>query len=146
MVGEHQIRIQVTADHIDVLGHANNCEYLRWFEQVAWSHCHALGMSWEAWQSLGYAWVARHTEIEYLLPAFEHDNLILSTWIAENDRRISMTRGYRINRERDNKTLITGKTRWICINLESGKAARMPKAFSDAFASPNASEPHITQA
>ncbi len=129
----HTLSIQVSSQHIDMLGHVNNCEYLKWMEDVAWDHCKALNMGFDTWQKLGFAWVARHTEIDYLLPSFEGDNIIAGTWISENDGRISMIRHYQLIRESDGKTLIKGHTRWICINLKTGKAARMPAEFSDTF-------------
>ena len=129
----HTHVIKVNNEHIDVLGHVNNCEYLKWMEEVAWSHCEKLNMNFAVWQELGYAWVARHTEIDYLLPAFEHDTIIGGTWITENDKRISMKRDYQFIRESDGKTLITGFTRWVCVNLKTGKACRMPKEFAQSF-------------
>jgi len=129
----HTLKINVSSEHIDVLGHVNNCEYLKWMEQVAWSHCEKLNMTFPVWQKLGYAWVARHTEIDYLLPAFESDGVVAATWISENDKRISMKREYQFARESDGKTLIRGFTRWVCVNLKTGKASRMPKEFAESF-------------
>lgn len=130
----HVMPINVTADHIDVLGHVNNCEYLKWMEQVAWDHCQSLDMTWEAWQELGFAWVARHTEIDYFLPAYEGQTLLAGTWIKENDQKISMVRAYQIVHADTGKTVVRGHTKWVCINLKTEKASRMPQAFIDAFA------------
>jgi len=129
----HIATLKVQKQHIDVLGHANNCEYIKWMEDTAWSHCDAMDMNFETWQKLGYAWVARHTEIDYLLPAFENDTILAATWISENDKRISMKRCYQLVRESDGKTLVRGSTRWICIKLATGKACRMPKEFAESF-------------
>ncbi len=129
----HIMSLRVGPEHIDVLGHVNNCEYLKWMEDVAWDHCQHLNMTYEKWQELGYAWVARHTEIDYFLPAFENEELLAATWVSENDKKVSMKRSYEIKRASDGKTLIRGFTKWICINLKSGKAARMPKEFVDGF-------------
>ena len=130
----HILEITVGKQHIDILGHANNCEYVKWMENTALSHCNALEMGVETWQAIGFAWVARYTEIDYLLPAFEKDTIMAGTWISENDGRISMVRQYQFIRKSDGKTLIKGHTRWICINLKTGKAARMPKEFCESFA------------
>jgi len=131
----HTIKLKVNSELIDVLGHVNNTEYLKWMEQVAWSHCDALEMNYQKWKQLGYAWVARHTEIDYFLPAFENDIIHAGTWIAENDKKISTIRKYQLIRESDGKTLVRGFTKWICVNLKTGKASRMPKEFSDSFKS-----------
>ncbi len=133
----HIIKFKVGSALIDILGHVNNAEYLKWMEQVAWSHCEALDMTYPKWKELGFAWVARHSEIDYLLPAFENDNIYAGTWIAENDQRISTIRKYQLIRESDGKTLARGWTKWICINLETGKASKMPKQFIDIFPANN---------
>ncbi|GGY32380.1 hypothetical protein GCM10011297_01610 [Bacterioplanes sanyensis] len=129
----HTLELSVGPEHIDVLGHANNCEYPKWMEAVAWSHCHALGLPFERWQQIGFAWVARHTEVEYLAPALQGDQLIAGTWIGDNDGRLSMTRHYEILRASDGKLLAQGLTRWVCINLSTQKPARMPAEFKAAF-------------
>jgi len=129
----HILEIPVMADHIDVLGHVNNCEYVKWMEQVAWDHCVSLGITWERWQELGFAWVARHTEIDYFLPAFEGDTVLAATWVMENDQKISMTRGYQLISKESGNTLVRGHTKWVCINLKTQKASRMPKEFAEVF-------------
>lgn len=129
----HTLSIQVEDKHIDVLGHANNCEYLKWLEDVAWDHCQAVGLPFEKWQELGFAWVARRTEIDYLISALKGDEIIAATWIEENDQKLSMTRAYELKRASDGKTLVRGRTRWVCINLNNGRPARMPAAFKQAF-------------
>ncbi|WP_420591299.1 acyl-CoA thioesterase [Bacterioplanoides sp.] len=129
----HTLSIRVEEKHIDVLGHANNCEYPKWMEDVAWSHCHQVGLPFEKWQQLGYAWVARRTEIDYLVSAMKDDEIIAATWIEENDQKLSMTRAYELKRASDGVTLIKGKTKWVCINLSTGRPARMPPEFQQAF-------------
>lgn len=127
------IRHRVSADDLDILNHANNCEYLRWLERAAWAHTESLGLGWEQYQALGHAVVARRHEIEYLAPALEGDDLQIGTWVEENSGRLDMWRGYQIVRESDHKTLLTGRTRWVCIALDSGRPARMPKAFVEGY-------------
>jgi len=99
----HIMTMTVPAAAIDVMGHANNVEYLRWLEQIAWDHTRALGLGWEKYQQLNRGMVARHTELEYLSPAFADDELEIGTWIVENDQRISMVRRYQIRRPADGR-------------------------------------------
>ena len=131
----HIFAMTVDEGSIDILGHANNCEYLRWMEQAAWSHCNAIHMDFEAWKKLGFAWVVHHTELNYLAAAFAGDELLIATWVSDNDNKLSITRQYQIIRKSDGKTLVRANNRWICINLETQKASRMPEAFKQAFAS-----------
>jgi acyl-CoA thioester hydrolase len=135
----HEVPMTVSADAIDVMGHANNAEYLRWLEKVAWDHTTSLGLGWDTYQRLNRAMVARHAELEYLAAAFEGDELRLGTWIVANDGRIGITRRYQILRVNDGVTLMRARTRWVCIALDSGKPRRMPPEFLKGY-EPTASE------
>lgn len=130
----HIMSMTVPTAAIDVMGHANNVEYLRWLEQIAWDHTRALGLGWEKYQQLNRGMVARHTELEYLAPAFADDELEIGTWIVENDQRISMVRRYQVRRPADGVTLLRGRTRWVCVAIDSGKPRRMPPEFIDGYA------------
>ena len=73
--------ITVGPESIDLLGHVNNREYLRWMEEAATAHAASLGWSFENLKAIGRAWVAREHWIEYLMPAFEGERLELFTWV-----------------------------------------------------------------
>lgn len=129
----HIVPMTVGHESIDVMGHANNVEYLRWLEHVAWDHSQALGLDWAEYQRLDRAMVARRTEIEYLVPAFAGDHLLIGTWIVENDQRVSITRQYQLVRPKDGKTLLRGKTQWVCVAISSGALKRMPPEFVNGY-------------
>lgn len=129
----HLFRMTVGADSIDLMGHANNVEYLRWLEQAAWSHSNALGLDWAAYQRLDRAMVARRTELDYLAAAFLGDELVIGTWIVDNDGRVSTTRQYQLVRPADGKTLLRGKTQWVCVAISSGALKRMPPEFVTGY-------------
>jgi len=129
----HIIEIKVENKHIDIVGHVNNVVYLRWLEKVAWHHSESLGMDWKAYERENRAMVARRHELDYLVAAFENDELLIATWILENDQKVSITRGYQIIRKGDGLTLMRAKTKWVCIDIKEGKARRMPKCFIDAY-------------
>lgn len=131
----HPYLLAMTVGHgsIDVMGHANNVEYLRWLENVAWDHSNTLKLDWATYQRLDRAMVARRTEMEYLAAAFEGDELLLATWIIENDQRLSITRQYQIVRVKDGKTLLRGKTQWVCVEISTGKPKRMPVEFVEGY-------------
>ena len=129
----HVLAMTVAREAIDVMGHANNVEYLRWLENVAWDHSNRLGLDWACYQRLDRAMVARRTELEYLAPAFAGDELLVGTWIVENDGRLSITRQYQLVRPKDGRTLLRGRTQWVCVEISSGKARRMPAEFLDGY-------------
>ena len=65
----YEKKIVVTEASIDILGHVNNREYLRWMEEVAIEHSAALGWPQERYMAEQHVWVAREHWIEYLRPA-----------------------------------------------------------------------------
>lgn len=126
--------IIVKLDHIDVMGHTNNVVYVGWLEDVAWGHSKELGLDWARYREFNRAMVARRHEVDYLAPTFSQDHLILGTWIAENDEKISITRRYQLIRPKDGTTVLRGCTKWVCVALDSGKLKRMPSEFINAYA------------
>lgn len=129
----HLRAFSVTAGELDWMQHLNNVIWLRWIEETAWAHSEALGFSWDDYQQLGVAWVAHRHELDYLMAANEGDELLFATWITENDARLRTTREYQVNRISDGRTLLRGKTRWVCVDLQTGRPKRMPVQFKTAF-------------
>lgn len=134
-------RLTVGEEDIDAFGHTNNVTYLRWLEHVAWAHSNALGIDMALYQRLGTGCVARRHELDYLLPTFVGDRLQVATWIAENDGRVTMWRGYAIARESDARIVLRGRTQWACIDLASGRPRRQPQVFLDAYRPVDAAAP-----
>ncbi len=125
--------ITVAVTDCDRFGHTNNVIYLSWLERVAWAHSESLGMSFGTYERLGCGCVARRHELDYLAPTFAGDLLQLGTWIAENDGRLTMWRHYQIIRVDDRKTVLRGRTQWVCVDLASGRPRRQPPEFVEAY-------------
>ncbi|MBL6750100.1 MAG: acyl-CoA thioesterase [Nevskia sp.] len=125
--------IRVGAEDLDRFGHTNNVVYLSWLERVAWAHSQQLGLGFSDYERIGCGCVARRHELDYLAPTFAGDELLVATWIAENDGRLSMWRGYQIIRASDGRTVLRGRTHWVCVDLASGKPRRQPPEFVVAY-------------
>ena len=125
--------VTVQPADIDDFGHTNNVVYLQWLERVAWAHSVSLGLGMDDYRRLGAGCVARKHELEYLAATFAGDELLAGTWIHENDGRLSMWRAYQIVRPKDGKTVLRGRTHWVCVDLKSGKPRRMPPEFVQAY-------------
>ncbi len=126
------IALQVETQHLDALNHTNNVVYLEWMEKVAWEHSAALGLTFNDYQRTGYAMVAARHEIDYLGASYANEQLLLGTWIIASNR-LSTERAYQLIRSNDQKTLMRARTRWVCIDLVSGQARRMPAEFIKAY-------------
>ena len=98
-------QLSIGADSIDLNGHVNNQEYVRWMQDVATAHSSAQGWNMARYLAAGVTWVIRSHFIEYLRPAFQGDVLLVATWVAGMEAQ-SSPRRYRFVRARDGKTLV----------------------------------------
>jgi len=128
----HNIALEVQPGDIDAYGHVNNAVYLSWCDRVAWSHSAALGVPLARCISLRRGMAAQRVEIDYLRAARAGDSLQVATWIVSADARWRAQRRFQIRRS-DGATLARARIDYVCINLDSGRAARMPEAFARAY-------------
>ena len=91
---------QLTAlkSDIDHLNHVNNVVYVRWVQEVAAAHWHAMA-SKEL--KTKYAWMLIRHEIDYLSQAYERDVIIGKTWVGETkgatfERFVELRKGDKI--------------------------------------------------
>lgn len=87
----------------------------------------------EDYQRIGYGCVVRRHELDYLSATFEGDELCVATWIAENNFKLDMWRGYQIIRRSDGRTILRGRTQWVCVDMKSGRPRRQPAEFIKAY-------------
>lgn len=127
------IDIEVTAEDIDGLGHANNAVYVSWLERCAWRHSQFLGLDLVEYRRLDRAMAVVRHEIDYLASAYAGQQLQMGTWIVESDRRLKMDRRFQLVRPQDGATLLRAKTTFVCIELSSGRPKRMPVAFIEGY-------------
>lgn len=125
------MNITVQADETDRLGHTNNQVYFKWLEQISWQHIESLGMDWPLHERLSRAMAITRTEIDYLASSYKDDELLLATWISSSDQRITSSRRFQLVRLSDHKTIIKAQSFYACIDLKTGRPARMPKEFID---------------
>lgn len=129
----HVINVAASTDDADGYGHINNGVYLRWLDRCVWDHCNAVQMPPSECKRLnrGFA-VVRH-EIDYILSAYPGDELRVANWVTLNDGRLKAMRQFQIIRISDGKTILRAKSSYVCTNLTSGMAARMPEKFRECF-------------
>lgn len=123
----------VAPEQIDGLGHTNNCEYLKWCEQMAWAHSEALGLGLQEYRELGFGMAAVRTELDYLAATYEGEQLVIGTWLIGSDGKIDLTRYYQIVRPVDGAVVLRGQTRFVCVSMETGRLRRMPPEFVEAY-------------
>jgi acyl-CoA thioester hydrolase len=129
----HVIEVTVRPEDIDAYDHVNNAVYLTWLDRVAWSHSAALGVPLADCLALRRGMAAQRIEIDYLRAALRSDVVQAATWIVRADARLRAERRFQIRRVSDGETLARARVDYVCINLDSGRAARMPERFARAY-------------
>jgi acyl-CoA thioester hydrolase len=131
MIARFEYPHVVTHEDIDELGHAGNFHFVRWMQHAAVAHSAANGWPPERHYELGAGWVVRSHQITYLKPAFEGDELVITTWVG-NIRPATSLRHYEIRRN-DGALLARAETDWAFINYATQRPVRIPAAVADCF-------------
>jgi acyl-CoA thioester hydrolase len=129
----HLIELSVQPEDIDAYDHVNNAVYLTWLDRAAWSHSASLGVPLAQCLSLRRGMAAQRIEIDYLRAAVRGDRIQAATWIVNADGRLRAERRFQIKRMADGATLARARIDYVCINLDSGRATRMPQLFARAY-------------
>jgi acyl-CoA thioester hydrolase len=129
----HVIELTVRAEDIDAYEHVNNAVYLTWLDRAAWSHSAALGVPLERCLALRRGMAAQRIEIVYLRAAVKGDVVQTATWIVSTDARLRAVRRFQVRRVTDRATLARARIDYVCISLDTGRAARMPQLFARAY-------------
>jgi acyl-CoA thioester hydrolase len=129
----HVVVVEVDDADIDEYGHVNNAVYLRWLDRAAWSHSATLGVSVADCTRLRRGMAALRIEIDYVRAALPRERVEVATWIVASDRKLRVTRRFQVRRASDNGTLARATTEYVCLNLDSGRASRMPPEFKSAY-------------
>jgi len=123
----------VGADAIDLHGHVNNQEYLRWMEEIAIEHSAAQGWPMPRYLDAGASWYVRSHTIEYLRPAVLNDEIAVYTWIAGLSERQSPRRTLFVRGGERRQILVKAETMWTFVNLATGRSIPIRDDVRAAF-------------
>lgn len=129
----YEIEIEVDQADIDQLGHVNNSVYLRWVQDVATAHWHALTSTIDVHSLL---WVVVRHEIEYKRAARLQDRIIARTWTGSS-QRLHFERFTEMRRGGDRKLLASARTLWCPVDRQSLKPVRVSEEIRALFSSDN---------
>jgi acyl-CoA thioester hydrolase len=101
-------------------------------QDLAIEHSTAAGWPMERYLALGAGWVVRSHFIEYLRPAFAADVIEAHTWVPEFTRR-STPRRFLFLRQADRQPLARAETRWVFVDLTTGRRRPLPDELLAAF-------------
>ena len=127
-----EFRRVVEDAELDILGHVNNVEYVRWMQDAAVAHISSLGWPTSRHLENGFVWVAHSHAIQYRQPAMAGDAIVVRTWV-ENMRKVRSLRKYEIFRETDNALLAKAETDWALLRTSDQRPMRIPKEIVAIF-------------
>ena len=122
----------IAPESIDMNGHVNNQEYVRWMQDIATAHSHEQGWTVARYLDTKTTWVIRSHYIEYIRPTFAGDELMVATWVAGMESP-SSPRKYRFVRVRDGKTVVEAETLWVYCDATTGRPLPITPEVRDAF-------------
>lgn len=124
---------------IDPMHHLNNAAYLTYAEESALELARAYNWPFERFIEAGLAFVARQNRVEYLVPARFEDEILIETWLLSL-KAASGVRFYQFRRAKDGTVLARMQTRWVLLDLQTGRPRRLPPDFRKRVA------PNLAQA
>ncbi|MGC6438632.1 MAG: acyl-CoA thioesterase [Flavobacteriaceae bacterium] len=119
----------VVSDDIDHLNHVNNIRYLEWIQGMAREHWTSITTENQRKENV---WVVLRHEIDYKASAFEHDKLLLKTFVPECSGVISI-RIVEIYDSNSKKLLVKSRTKWCLTDPITKRPKRIPSELLSIF-------------
>ncbi|SFS12651.1 acyl-CoA thioesterase [Sphingomonas jatrophae] len=107
---------------IDILGHVNNAVWVRWMEEVATAHWHALAYPAHV---EAYVWVVTRHEIDYLRALGPGGTVTARTWVPDPPQGARMDRLMEFVGE-GGRIHVKARTTWAIVDKASGRPLRVP--------------------
>lgn len=117
---------------LDAFGHVNNAVFQRYLEEGATRASADAGLAYDWYFEQRRAWVIRTMQIKYLQPLRYGDRVALRTWVSDVHRSYSH-REYELTRVDDGSLVVRGRAKWVYVDLDRMRPARIPTQFVAAF-------------
>ena len=117
------------ADDIDELGHVNNAVWVRWIQELAVAHWHAVA---PAEHQDAYVWVVTRHEIDYRGNVGVGEQVTGETWVPEPPRGARFDRHFRFTGD-DGRVRVEGITTWAMIDRATARLVRIRPEIAAPF-------------
>jgi len=114
---------------IDELGHVNNAVWVRWIQELAVAHWHAV--SPQDHQN-AFVWVVTRHEIDYRGNVVVGEHVVGETWVPEPPRGARFDRHFRFVGD-DARVRVEGVTTWAMIDRATGRLVRIRDEVAAPF-------------
>jgi acyl-CoA thioester hydrolase len=120
---------EATDAEIDELGHVNNAAWVRWIQEVATAHWHAVA---DPAHVAAYIWVVVRHEIDYLRGLGPGGRVTARTWVGEAPSGARFDRFVEFADD-GGKPHVRARTTWAMLDRNTGRPIRIPTAVSAPF-------------
>jgi len=117
------------AGDIDELGHVNNAVWVRWIQELAVAHWHAVA---PAEHQDAYVWVVTRHEINYRGNVGVGEQVVGETWVPEPPRGARFARHVRFIGD-DGRVRVEGVTTWAMIDRATARLVRIRPEIAAPF-------------
>lgn len=124
--------VAVADADIDGQGHVNNAIYVHWMDDASTAHSDFLGYTAAEYRKMGGFFVVRRHEIDYLAPVLKGEEIVIATW-PQGMEKCTAWRRHQMVRARDNKTVTRALSKWIYVDIKTGRPKRIPEPIIQAF-------------
>jgi acyl-CoA thioester hydrolase len=116
-------------DDIDELGHVNNAVWVRWIQDVAVAHWHAVAAPEH---HAAYIWVVTRHEIDYRGNVSEGETVTAETWVPDPPRGARFDRHMRFTGA-DGKVKVEAVSTWAMLDRATGRLVRVRDEIAAPF-------------
>lgn len=116
-------------DDIDELGHVNNAVWVRWIQDVAVAHWHAVAAPEH---HDAYIWVVTRHEIDYRGNVSEGETVTAETWVPDPPRGARFDRHMRFTGA-DGKVKVEAVSTWAMLDRATGRLVRVREEIAAPF-------------
>jgi len=116
-------------DDIDELGHVNNAVWVRWIQDVAVAHWHAVAAPEH---HDAYIWVVTRHEIDYRGNVSEGETVTGETWVPHPPRGARFDRHMRFTGA-DGKVKVEAVSTWAMLDRATGRLVRVRDEIAAPF-------------
>ncbi|APR51213.1 acyl-CoA thioesterase [Sphingomonas koreensis] len=116
-------------DDIDELGHVNNAVWVRWIQDVAVAHWHAVAAPEH---HDAYIWVVTRHEIDYRGNVSEGETVTAETWVPDPPRGARFDRHMRFTGA-DGKVKVEAVSTWAMLDRATGRLVRVRDEIAAPF-------------
>ena len=127
----HEETPKITPGFADASGRFGVPDVFRALMDMAAIHAELIGVGFADMAKRGLFWLTVKTRIDFFERPRMSEEVKLVTW-PEAPERIRGNRSYLV--KKDGRTVITGRTEWAVINVETGKLAPMKGVYPEELA------------